>query len=361
MSNDLIVYVGAYTQKLSFVDGIAQGISVFKFDSQIGKLISIGELSAGVNPTFLALSPDQNFLYAVNEVPQGSGAHGWVSAFGIDPLGRNLSFLNRQSTQGFSPCHLCITRDGKFVLAANYESGNICLLPRLPNGQLEPACDVVQFLGSGPHPRQDGPHAHMVTPTPDGQNILAIDLGNDQIWGFTLDSKQGKLLPAEHLAVKLPPGGGPRHIAFHPNEKFWYVLGELDSTVTLLHYQLEGNTTNLVETISTLPNDFKGENTGAEIQVAPSGKFVYASNRGHDSLAIYAIDNQNGRLTLMGHQSTLGKSPRHFTIDPTEKYLIVANQDSDTLAVFEIDPESGLLTIQGLLVHSPTPVCVQFG
>lgn len=355
----MIAYVGAYTQSESFVDGKAEGIGIFKFDPQSGNLAEVGTVPAGVNPTFLTLSPDRNFLYAVNEVTQSSGPHGWVTAFAIDPSSGNLSPLNRQSTQGFSPCHLWVTGNGRFVIAANYESGNICLLPRNPNGRLESACDVVQFSGNGLHPRQEGPHAHMVTPTLDGRFVLAVDLGSDQIWVFTLDSKRGKLLPADSPTIKLPPGSGPRHIAFHPNGHFGYVLGELDSTITLLHYEAETGTLLPVETIPTLPNDFQGQNTGAEIQVAPSGKFVYASNRGHDSLAIYATKQADGRLTLIGHQSTLGKAPRHFTIDPSGKYLIAANQDSDTLAVFQINPESGLLTIRGPLVHSPTPVCIQ--
>jgi len=354
------VYIGAYTRKESFANGIAQGISHFQFDPLSRRMGLISTVPAGDNPTFLALSPDRNFLYAVNEVTQGSGTNGWVSAFAIDPSKGNLSYLNRQSTQGFSPCHLCITDDGRFVIAANYESGNICLMPRAPDGRLEPVCDLVQFFGNGPHPRQEGPHAHMVTPTLDGNFILAVDLGSDQIWVFRLDEKHGKLLLSNPPTIKLPPGSGPRHIAFHPNGRFGYVLGELDSTVTLLHYEAGQGDFLLIETLSTLPDDFHGQNTGAEIQVAPSGKFLYASNRGHDSLVVFRVDPVNGRLELLGHESTQGTSPRHFIIDPSGKTLIAANQDSDTLTVFKIHPYSGGLTLETPLVHSETPVCILF-
>ncbi len=359
-TTNLTIYIGAYTQKLSFVDGKAKGISAFNFDLEFGNLKEIGTFSAGINPTFLALSPDHNFLYTVNEVTQGTGPNGWVTAFSIDSSNGQLSLLNRQSTLGFSPCHLCIAGNGQFVIAANYESGNICLMRRHANGYLEPPCDSVQFYGNGPHPRQASAHAHMVIPTPDGRFILAVDLGSDQIWAFELDTNLGKLLPANPPKIQLPRGSGPRHLAFHPNQKFLYVLGELDSTVTLLHYHAKDGIAFPVETVATLPQNFQEENTGAEIQVAPSGKFVYASNRGHNCLAILAVDPHDGRLTLIGHQPALGNAPRHFTFDPSGKYIITANQDSDTLAVFQVDPSSGFLEPTGPLVHSPTPVCVQF-
>ncbi len=200
----------------------------------------------------------------------------------------------------------------------------------------------------------------MVAPTPDERFILAVDLGSDQIWVFELDENLGKLLPANPPTVQLPVGSGPRHFDFHPNGRFLYVLGELDSTVTLLHYNPENGTLTADENIPTLPKDFPGQNTGAEILVAPSGKFIYVSNRGHDSLAILAINETDGHLSLIGHQPTFGKAPRHFTIDPSGNYLIAANQDSDTLAVFQIDPKSGRLNLQGPLVPTPTPVCIQF-
>ncbi len=241
---------------------------------------------------------------------------------------------------------------------ANYETGSLCVLPILPDGRLGEATDTVQFNGSGPNrERQEGPHAHMVLPRPDGSRILAVDLGADRLMSFRLDQERGMLSPADPPWTQLPPGAGPRHLAFHPHQPFAYVISELQSAVTV--FRVDGDTFTALQTISTLPNGFTGQNLGAEIKVAPSGRFVYASNRGHDSLAIYAVDQVTGRLSLVGHESTQGVGPRDFAIDPAGASLLVANQDTDSVVTFWIDPDSGTLRATGHVAAVPTPVCLQ--
>jgi 6-phosphogluconolactonase len=358
--NNRIVYVGAYTGTESLEGEKAKGITKFNLDPKLGGLMKDGQFPTGVNPTFFVLSVNQQFLYAVNEVTQESGQNGWVSAFAIDRSEKSLTFLNRQSSKGFSPCHLCVLDGDQFLIVANYESGNISLLPLRSDGFLEPACDVFQFRGKGPHQRQKGPHAHMVTTTPDGHLVLAVDLGTDRIWNFEIDQEGGKFLARNPEFTRLPQGSGPRHLDFHPNGRFAYVLGELNSTITLLYYDPDEKSFEYHESWSTLPENFKEQNTGAAIQVSPSGKFVYASNRGHDSIAVFSIDCSDGHLGLVGFQHTQGKTPRHFIIDPSGKMLIAANQDSDSLALFCINKESGLMNFMPPLVPSQTPVCIQF-
>jgi 6-phosphogluconolactonase len=350
------VFIGSYTQKESFVNGKSTGIAIYRFDSFSGQLHQVGTVPAGINPTFLTVSADHQFLYAVNEVTGGSGENGWATAFAVDSEDGNLRYLNRQSTQGLSPCHLCLTKNENFLAVANYESGSICLMPRLPDGLLEPPCDWVTLKGCGPHFRQKAPHAHMVIPTPSGKNLLAVDLGSDQIWWYRLDELKGRLIHASPFTLKMPAGSGPRHLAFHPNGKFAYVLGELDSTVTFLRYDDERF--HIVESISTLPVDYRGENTGAAIQVAPSGKFLYTTNRGHNSLTIFSIQKGDGRIGLLDHYSTFGQTPRHFYIDDRNEFLFVANQDSDSVVIFRINPGSGKLS-KITSVNTPTPACIQ--
>jgi 6-phosphogluconolactonase len=283
-----------------------------------------------------------------------------VSAFAIDPVTRRLSYLNQQSTHGLAPCYASIEPEGRYCLVANYESGSVCVLPIRGDGRLGEATDLVQFSGSGPHPeRQDGPHAHMIVPSPDRGFILAVDLGTDRLMAFCLDMERGTLIPAESPWTQMPPGTGPRHMAFHPHRPFAYVISELLSTVTVFHYVERRGTFEAVQTISALPDDFKGQSLGAEIRIAPSGRFVYASNRGDDSLVIYTADQDTGRLSVVGHESTQGVGPRDFTIDPSGALLLVANQDTDTVVTFWIDHYSGMLTATGHVAQVPTPVCLQ--
>ena len=313
-----------------------------------------------VNPSFLTLAPDKSCLYAVNEITGGKGPHGTVSAFAIDPVTRHLSYLNQQSTHGLAPCYASIEPEGRYCLVANYETGSVCVLPVREDGRLGEATDTVQFSGSGPNPeRQRGPHAHMILPSPNRSFILAVDLGTDRLMAFRLDMERGTLIPADSPWTQMPPGTGPRHMAFHPHRPFTYVISELQSTVTVFHSVEQQGTFEAVQTISTLPDDFKGPNLGAEIKIAPSGRFVYASNRGADNLAIYAVDQETGKLSVVGHESSQGIGPRDFTIDPSGALLLVANQDTDTVVSFWINQDSGMLTATGHVAKVPTPVCLQ--
>ena len=358
----ITTYIGTYTRRETFVDGKAEGIYIYQLDPSSGELTYAATVSgAGTdNPSFLILGPDKRFLYAVNEFYKSEGPNGFVSAFAIDPVTGQLRYLNQQSTRGTAPCYICIEPQGRYCLVANYETGNLCVLPVGKDGCLEEATDVVQFSGSGPNlERQEGPHAHMVLPGPDGGFILAIDLGTDRLMTFRLDTERGRLIPAASPWTQLPPGTGPRHMVFHPKRPFAYVISELQSTVTVCRYLEQQSAFEALQTISTLPGDFTGQNGGGEIVIAPSGRFVYASNRGHDSLAIYAVDPETSQLSLVGHESTQGKSPRAFIIDPSGALLLAANQDSDTVVTFWIDPDSGKLRATGHVAAVPTPVCLQ--
>jgi 6-phosphogluconolactonase len=361
-SDRITTYIGTYTRRESFVDGKAEGIYIYHLDPRSGQLTySATVAGAGtINPSFLTLGPDGRCLYAVNEITGGSGPHGTVSAFAVDPASGHLSYLNQQSTHGLAPCFASVEPAGRYCLAANYETGSLCVLPIRQDGSLGEASDVVQFSGSGPNrARQEGPHAHMVTPSPDGSFTLAVDLGADRLMAFRLDRERGKLSPADPPWTQMPPGSGPRHLAFHPQRPFAYVINEPQSTVTVCRYDAQQGTFRALQTLSTLPDGFTGQNLGAEIVAAPSGRFVYASNRGHDSLAIYAVDHETGWLALVGHEASQGVGPRAFTIDPSGALLLAANQDTDTVVTFWIDPESGRLKPTGHVAAVPTPVCLQ--
>ncbi len=361
-SDKITTYIGTYTRRESFVDGKAEGIYIYHLDLASGEFTHAATVSGAgtINPSYLTLAPDGGCLYAVNEITGGKGPHGTVSAFAIDPATRKLRYLNQQSTHGLAPCYASVEPEGRYCLVANYETGSVCVLPVQGDGRLGEATDTVQFSGSGPNPeRQEGPHAHMVLPSPDRSFILVVDLGTDRLMAFRLDLERGKLIPAASPWTTMPPGTGPRHLAFHPHRPFAYIISELQSTITVFRYMERQGTFEASQTLSTLPDDFKGQNLGAEIKVAPSGRFVYASNRGHDSLAIYAVDQETGKLSLVGHKSTQGIGPRDFTIDPSGALLLVANQDTDTVVTFWINQDSGMLTATGHVAAVPTPVCLQ--
>jgi 6-phosphogluconolactonase len=360
-SDHITTYIGTYTRRESFVDGKAEGIYIYYLDRSSGELTYAATVAGAgtINPSFLILGPDRNCLYAVNEFYKSEAPNGTISAFAIDPVTGHLSYQNQQSTHGLAPCYISIDPSGRYCLVANYETGNLCVLPIRKNGSLGEATDTVQFSGSGPNPkRQEGPHAHMVVPSPDGGFILAVDLGTDRLMAFRLDRERGTLSPADPPWTRLPPGTGPRHLAFHPRRPFAYVISELQSTVTICRYLEHQGTFEALQTISTLPDDFTGQNLGGEIMIAPSGRFVYASNRGHNSLVIYAVDPETGQLSVVGHESTQGAGPRAFIIDSSGTLLLVANQDTDTVVTFWIDQDSGTLQATGHVAAVPTPVCL---
>jgi 6-phosphogluconolactonase len=298
----------------------------------------------------------------VNEISQYEGrSSGGVSAFAIDHGTGKLTFLNEVPSGGAIPAHAVVDKTGRYVLVANYGGGSVAVFPILKDGRLGEASAFVRHSGASINPqRQEGPHAHSIYLSPDNRFAICADLGLDEVLVYRFDSEHGTLAPNNPPFAKVNPGAGPRHFAFHPSGKFGYVIDEIQSTVNVFSYEPASGTLHLLQTISTLPKDFEGESTAAEVQVHPSGKFLYGSNRGHDSIAMFAINNRKGTLTPIGYALTLGKTPRNFAVDPTGSYLFAANQGSDNIVQFRIDPNNGRLTPTGQVLEVPSPACVTF-
>jgi len=352
-----IAYVGTYTAKTT-----SKGIYAYRFNAENGQLSPIGAATESVDPSFVAVHPNGKYLYAVNEIANfNGGTGGAVSAFAIDAKTGALKLLNQVPTRGAGPCHLSLDKTGNYVLDANYDGGSIASFPVHDDGTLGTASGFVQHSGSGPDKeRQEGPHAHWIGTSPDNHFALAADLGLDQILVYGFDSSKGLFTPLLSGFAKVKPGAGPRHLAFSTNGKFAYVLSEMDSSVTVFSFQAKTGAFTSLQTLSTLPKDFSGPKQAAEIAVHPSGKFLYTSNRGHDSIAVFAIDEKKGTLKSLGQILTGGKTPRHFAIDPTGTYLLAENQDSNNIVVFHIDAATGNLTPTGQTVEVPSPVCITF-
>lgn len=352
VNGDLNLYVGTYTS------GKSEGIYIYRMNMSTGELKHFNTVKGVVDPSFLAIDRHRRRLYAVNEVEQFAGKpSGALSAFSIDQQSGNLSFLNQQPTLGGAPCHLIVDKTGRFVLVANYTGGNISVLPIKADGSLGVATDMVQHHGSSVNKeRQEGPHAHCIELDSSNRYAFAVDLGLDKVMIYKFDAKNGKLVPNKEAQLK--PGDGPRHLTFHPNGKYAYVINELTNSVTAFTYAKATGTLKETQTVSTLPKDFSAANTTAELAVSPSGRFLFGSNRGHDSIVGFAIDQSTGKLTFIEHVPTQGKTPRHFTIDPTGTFLLVANKDSDTIVSLRINPATGRLDSTGHVAQVPTPVCL---
>jgi 6-phosphogluconolactonase len=352
-----IAYVGTYTSKTN-----SKGIYAYRFDSEKGQLTSIGLAAETTDPSFLAVHPNGKYLYAVNEIGNfNGGTSGAVSAFAIDAKTGALKFLNQVPTRGAGPCYVSLDKTGAFVLVANYDSGSIVSFPVQADGSLGTTSGFVQHSGSGPDKeRQEGPHAHWIGTSPDNRFALAVDLGLDQVIVYGFNSSTGIFTTMLSGFAKVKPGAGPRHLAFHPDGKFAYVLSEVESSVTVFSYQPKTGALTSLQTISALPKDFSGHKEAAEIAVHASGKFLYTSNRGHDSIAVFAIDEKKGTLRSLGQVLTGGKTPRHFAIDPTGTYLLAENEESNNIVIFHIDAATGSLTPTGQTVEVPSPVCLTF-
>jgi 6-phosphogluconolactonase len=348
-----IVYVGTYT------DHGSKGIYAYRFNPVTGKFSSLGLAAETPSPSFLAISPDHKFLYAANEVSSFNGQPtGGVSAYAIHAAGK-LTLLNQVSSKSPGPAFVTLDRSGKNILVANYTLGNVAVFPVKPDGQLGEATAFVQHHGSGVNKdRQQGPHAHMVQISPDNRFALVADLGIDQILIYPFDARKGTL--GEGHAVKITAGSGPRHLIFDASGKFLYLINELSSTINVFSYSANDGSLAELQTISSFPKGFAGKSTAAEISFHPSGKFLYASNRGDDSIAVFAINKMKGTLTFLQNVSTQGKTPRHFTFDPSGKWLLVANQDSDNIVIFRVDPQTGRLNPSGQSVTLSSPVCIKF-
>ena len=354
----ILVYIGTYTS------GRSEGIYVYRLDLATGALEAAGKATGIVNPSFLTLDPQGRCLYAVNEVSEfGGKSSGAVSAYSaaVDAQkSGELAYLNRQPSHGSGPCHLSVDPTGRYVLVANYGGGSVCVLPILENGQLGEATDFIQHEGASVHPkRQTAPHAHSITLDPSGRYALVADLGLDKIMIYRLDLSRGKLTPNDEPWADVKAGSGPRHFAFHPGGRYAYLINELGNTLTAFSYDPEHGTLRETQSVPTLPEDFTGASACADVHVAPSGKFVYGSNRGHDSIVIFSIDESTGRLSTVGHEPTQGETPRNFSIDPTGTFLLAANQDTDTVVTFRLDRETGALTPTGHVADVPAPVCLR--
>ncbi len=353
----LAVYVGTYTGK-------SQGIYQLELDLASGKLTQKGVTGGVKNPSFVAIHPNGKFLYSVAEIAdfEGKAKQGGIAAFAIDRATGALTALNQQSSVGGGPCHLVVDRSGQCVLAANYGGGSICSLPIGADGKLAKAASFIQHEGRSVKPNQTAPHAHSINVDLKNNFAVAADLGLDKVLVYKLDAKAGTLTANDPPSTSVAPGSGPRHFAFHPNGKFAYVINENVMTTTAFAYDEAAGKLTEIQTLSSLPPGVErgpGMST-AEIQVHPSGKFVYGSNRGHDTIVAYSVDQATGKLTHIENESTGGKTPRNFGIDPTGTYLLACNQASDTIVVFKINAETGALDRTENSIEVPTPVCVKF-
>lgn len=349
-----MLYIGTYS------DAISGGINSLSMNTVTGKLTACKIAVHATNPSFLALSPDGTYLFAVNETEgYDSSQGGAVSSFRIVSGGGQLELVNRQPSMGAHPCHLTVSRNGKFVLVANYSGGNVAVLPVSENGTLGETVCVKQHTGNGPNrDRQEKPHAHSITLSPDNQYAYACDLGIDRIMIYRFDAESGQLTPASVPFFQTAPGAGPRHFCFSPDKQRAFVINELNSTMTALDYHPSDGSLTEIQTLSTLPDDFKGENTCADVHVHPNGRFVYGSNRGHNSIAVFGLDPKTGHLKPARHQPVGGTTPRNFAIDPSGTYLLAANQNSDTINVFKINLKDGSLSPTGNSVKVEKPVCI---
>ena len=349
----MTLFIGTYTSSTS------EGIYTYRMNSDTGELTKFTSIKSE-NPSFLTLDRSRRFLYAVNEVAEFEGKpSGAVSAYSIDRTG-TLKSLNQQPSMGADPCHLSVDRRRTSLLVANYTGGSVALLPIMKNGTLGPATDVKQHEGSGPKEQQKGPHAHCIILDSLERHAIAADLGSDRVLVYRFDPVTRKLHPGRQPSIGLQAGAGPRHLTLHPNGRYAYVINELDSTMTTLRYNSTAGTLTTIDTASTLPTGFADKSYCADVHVAPSGRFLYGSNRGHNSIVVFAIDTRTGKPSPVEHVSTEGNWPRNFVIDPSGRFLLVANQRSDNVVVFRIDSRTGRLKPSGQTAQVPMPVCLKF-
>lgn len=351
----LLVYVGTYT------GGKSEGIYAYRFDIATGQATPLGLAASTENPTFLAIHPDQKHLYAANEVGTWRGQPGgYVTAYSIDSATGKLKELNQQSTVGAGPCHVSVDATGRTLLAANYGGGSVVSYRLATDGTVQPNAVFFQHHGSSVNlGRQKEPHAHSINVTPDNRHAVVADLGIDQVITYRLDAMSGRISAAEGKPLQMPPGSGPRHLTFAPDGRQAYVINELLSTVGVLSFAADSGAFQLVQTISTLPPDVTGGSTTAEVRVHPNGHFVYGSNRGHDSLAVFRVE-ADGHLTYVENIPTGGKTPRNFNFDPSGRWIWAANQNSDSIHIFAVDGNTGHLTSTGQKLEVGAPVCIRF-
>jgi 6-phosphogluconolactonase len=351
-----LLYVGTYTEGAQ-----RDGIYIIRMDTRSGQLRQVGSMDAGASPSFLAIHPNGRVLYAVNEVAKYNGrTTGAVSAFAIARDTGALTRRDEESSEGAGPCFVSVDGSGRVVLVANYDAGSVAMLPILANGSLAPATQVVRHTGSGPNAeRQEAAHAHCIIADPSNRFVLSADLGADRVFVYRLESGKS-LRHIEGGDAVMRSGAGPRHLAFHPTLPLVFVANELDSTVATLRFDAERGALSQLDARSTVPAGWTGTNYPADIHVAPSGRTLYLSNRGHNSIAVFSVAESTGALALDQVVSTDGDWPRNFSLDPTGRWLLVANQRSDSVVVFGRDQESGRLTPTDQRIALPRPVCLRF-
>ncbi len=358
-NDEFMLYVGTYTSG----SGKGQGIYSFHFSEKGGELTPAKAASGVADPSFVVVDKSRKFLFSVNETLEYEGKKsGSVSSFTIDRKSGDLTFLNKQPSLGGAPCHLTVSANNRFLLAANYVGGNVAVFPIGKDGKLGPSVDVKQHTGAGPNKdRQLSAHAHSINLDRNDRFAVACDLGADTLFIYKFDSETGELSPnPDQPSLKTKPGAGPRHFAFHPNGRTAFVINELSSSLTVLAYDEKRGMLAETQTISSLPANWNGANTCADIHISPNGRFVYGSNRGHDSIVSYKFDERLAKLELIEHVSTQGKTPRNFAVDPSGKYLLAANQNTDTVVTFRIEEGTGKLMPTGAIVSVPSPVCLRF-
>jgi len=352
-AGSLDVYFGTYTSGRNASKGIYRS----KLDTDTGKLSAPVLAAEAKNPSFIEIHPGGKFLYAVSE----SGDAGTVSAYAINPGTKNLTLLNSRSSGGSGPCHVNIDRSAKNVLVTNYGSGSASVIPIAANGSLAEPTGFVQHEGSSVNPqRQKGPHAHSINVSPDNRFAFVADLGLDKIMVYKLDVEKGTITANNPAFAKVKPGAGPRHFTFGTDGRYTYVINELNGTVTAFAYEPASGTLTEIQSITTLPEGFAGSSSCAEVRVHPGGRFLYGSNRGHDSIAVYSIDPAKGTLTFVEHERADIKTPRNFNIDPSGKFCLVANQGGNSVVVFRIDQKTGALEPAGNKISIGRPVCIRF-
>lgn len=361
VTTDRILYVGTYTEKEAHVEGKAAGIYMYSLDMVSGRLKYIGISPATINPSYIDVHPSGKFLYAVNETGSNqSDTAGRISAFRLMNGGISMQFINSVSSCGNYPCYIQTDHTGNYVMTANYGTGTVALSPIAADGSISNAVSVDRHTGRGHHPRQESGHAHMIATSRNNRFAYSCDLGTDLIYIYRLDTDSGRLInTGNHYNTQ--PGSGPRHMAFHPSAHFAYVINELNGTIECMRVDSITGSLTRFQIISTVSGADASLAACADIHITPSGRFLYASNRGFfNTIAMYSVHPLSGELTLIGHQTAKGKTPRNFVIDPTGTYLLVANQDSDNVVTFRIDQETGKLIDIGTETNIPTPVCLKF-
>lgn len=343
----------------TYTSGKSEGIYVFQFNSIDGSAKEISHVKTS-NPSFVAVSPDQQFVYAVQEDAASNGKGGEITAFSFNKQTGTLKFVNQQSSGGDHPCYVTVDKTGKWVVAGNYSSGSLSVFPVKHDGSLGAAINTIQHNGSGPDKaRQNSPHVHCTVFSADNFFLYVPDLGIDKVMIYAFDETTGKLTPARQPFAQSTGGAGPRHLCFHPTNKYAYLMEEMSGTVVV--YKLKNGELETLQRISSLPVGGSGSAGSADIHVSPDGKFLYASNRAEsNTIAIFSVNPKNGKLKLTGHQSTLGKTPRNFSLDPSGNFLLVANQNSDEIVVFKVDKKTGLLTDTQKRLAVGKPVCLKW-